>query len=430
MPNVLLVSLNFPPSQIASVHRVRHLAKHLPAFGWHPIVLAVDERLHKEPPDLDLGKLVPESVDVRRIGAIPLNVTTPFGLSDLGIRSVFHLAKAIDRLVAEARPSIVFFTGSPFYQMLLTARVRKRHGIPVVLDFQDPWVSMDGATYSKWSKAGLSHALAVMLEPRAARHAAYFTSVSDIQNAQMAARYPWLDASSMAAIPIGGDPDDFDALRSDPPTKLHVQLDPTRINLSYVGTYLPRAGPLMQVLFQAVRRLKQAHPELAAKLRLNFVGTSNQPTHVNDYRIRPLAEAEGISELVSETPQRLPFLEALHILANSHGLLLIGSDEPHYTASKIYPALMSGRPYVSLFHRQSSAHDILMAAGGGTSLCFDTPSALAALVEPLKEAIVELATQPEQFKRADPAAYEAFTARSTAGRFAKVFAEVALRSDR
>ena len=62
------------------------------------------------------------------------------------------------------------------------------------------------------------------------------------------------------------------------------------------------------------------------------------------FRITTIAEKYGIGDLVREAPQRVPYLQAIDLLSNSHAIILIGSDEPHYTASKIYPALMSGRP--------------------------------------------------------------------------------------
>ena len=45
---MVLVSPYFPPSTLAGVHRARHLAKHLPAWGWKPIVLCVDEAFHEQ----------------------------------------------------------------------------------------------------------------------------------------------------------------------------------------------------------------------------------------------------------------------------------------------------------------------------------------------------------------------------------------------
>jgi hypothetical protein len=124
---------------------------------------------------------------------------------------------------------------------------------------------------------------------------------------------------------------------------------------------------------------------------------------------------------VQEIPQRVPFLEAIGLLARSDGILLIGSDEPHYTASKIYPGLMSGRPYLSIFHRASSSHEILSRAGGGIALSFDGAAGLPGLAGPLADALIRLTTAPGTLGRADTAAYEAYTARQIAHRFASVF---------
>ena len=177
----------------------------------------------------------------------------------------------------------------------------------------------------------------------------------------------------------------------------------------------------MRTLFRALAKLASERPLLAERIRINFIGTSNQPSHVTHTPVRDLASAEGVGGLVFEMPRRVPFLEALSVLARSAGLLLIGSDEPHYTASKIYPALMSGRPYLSLFHRASSAHYILSAAGGGFSFCFDTAEELDRLVPVLAAALTRLATAPGDLGRADPTAYAPYTADAVAGRFAFIF---------
>ena len=58
MPNCLIVSPHFPPSTLAGVHRARHLAKHLPAHGWEPVVIAVDPAQHVEAKDPKQRRLV------------------------------------------------------------------------------------------------------------------------------------------------------------------------------------------------------------------------------------------------------------------------------------------------------------------------------------------------------------------------------------
>jgi hypothetical protein len=253
--------------------------------------------------------------------------------------------------------------------------------------------------------------------------------VSDTQNDEMAARYPWLDNRRMSAIPIGGDPDDFAALRALPIANPAVVLEPGRINLCYVGTFLPRAGPVVRAIFDAAARLKREHPELARRLRFVFVGTSNQPDQAavsaSTHRVSPIAAVAGVADLVHEHPARVSFLQALALLTNANGLLLLGSDEPHYTASKIYPALMSGRPYLSLFHARSSSHEILTKAGGGVAFAFEDVAGLPNLVPDLASGLARLAEAPASLGRADPATYAAYTAHSIAGRFAQIFEMVA-----
>jgi hypothetical protein len=422
---VLIVSPHFPPSTLAGVHRARHLAKHLPAHGWRPVVISAAPEHYTESGDPALADLVPPDLAQVRTTAMPASLCRLAGIGDIGLRAYPFLARAIDAAVAAERPQAVFVTGAPFYPLLLGRAAKRRHGLPVVLDFQDPWVSAHGATRPAWSKAGLAHRLAVALEPAAVRAADWITAVSDAQNSEMAARYPWLDAGRMSAAPIGGDPEDFETLRRRPPPAKTLALDPTLLNFSYVGTVLPRAGPLVRTLMRALAGLRADRPALAERIRFQFLGSSNQPDGRDAYRVRPIAEAEGVGDLVNETPQRAPYLEALSVLASSHALLLIGSDEPHYTASKIYPALMSGRPFLSLFHRASSAHAILSAAGGGRAMAFETETQLEALQGPLAEALGELAATPERFGRPDPSAYAPYTAHAVAAQFARVFDQVA-----
>lgn len=423
----IIVAPYFPPSTLAGVHRARHLAKHLPAAGWMPIVLCVDPACHEERLDEALEALLPEQVEIVKVPALPSRFTRVFGIGDISLRAWASLSQALMRLLAARRIDAVLITGSPYYPMLLALKIKRRFNIPVVLDFQDPWVSSWGAAQPMLSKAGLAHRLATVLEPRAVQGADFITSVSEVQNDEMAARYPWLDINQMAAIPIGSDPDDFAALRAAPPMRELLDEEPNCFHLSYVGTFWPRAVPVMRTLFRAFARLRSAEPALAARIRLNFVGTSNQPDDASTYSMRLIAEAEGVADSVREIPQRLPYLRALGWLARSRGLLLIGSDEPHYTASKIYPALMSGTPFVSLFHRASSAHAILAAAGGGLSFAFDSPQELAGLEAPLAEALRNLALTPESHGAADPAAYAPYQASAIARRFASIFDRLSVR---
>jgi len=418
---VLIVSPYFPPSTVAGVHRARHLVKHLPAVGWEPIVLCVDEAYHEELLDSGLGALVPLNIEIIKVRAISAKITRSIGVGEISIRAWYFLRNSLLSLLETGRIDVVLISGSPYYPMLFARETKRRFSLPTVLDFQDPWVSHWGADQPWHSKAALVHRIATVLEPRALRSADFVTSVSDVQNAEMLARYPWFDASRMAAIPIGGDPDDFVVLRDTGPLQNEIELERGFVHLSYVGTFLPRGEAVVRTLFRAFARLRVTRPALASRIRLNFVGTSNQPREVSIYRVRSIAEAEGVAEAVREIPGRVFYLHALSVLARSNGVLLLGSEEPHYTASKIYPGLMCGRPYLSLFHRSSSAHAILAAAGGGRALAFETRGELAELENAIAESLQTLALTPEHLGVPNPAVYEPFQANYIASRFAKIF---------
>jgi hypothetical protein len=424
MRKVVIVSPFFPPSFLAGVHRARHLAKHLPAFGWHPIVLCVDEAFHEQGLDPALVDLLPSEVEVVKVQALPARASRLFGIGDLSLRAFFELRRALYQLLQSGSIRGVLITGGPYYTMLLTSEIERKFGVPSVLDFQDPWVSRWGGGQPLLTKVGLAHALARRLEPRALRFSSFITSVSERQNIEMLMRYPWLDPMRMAAIPIGGDPDDFELLRRSGVALPPHALDPSRINLSFVGTIMPRSGPLVKLVLQGLYRLKQIEPEVGARIRLNFIGTSNQPGDNETYSVLPTAKRMGMTDSVQEIPQRLPFLQAIAILSRSDGLLLIGSDEAHYTASKIYPALMSGRPFLSVFHRESSSHAILCAAGGGRAHAYEPDVSQETLIDDIAASLRTIASDPASLGRTNPAAYSPYEAKMIASRFSAILDDV------
>ena len=327
------------------MHRARHLAKHLPAASWRPIILTVDESQHEERLDPALARMLPQGLDIVKVGAWPISTTRRVGIGDIGLRAFPYLRAGLRTAVARYRPDIAFFTGGPFYPMLLARTVKNEFLMPVVLDFQDPWVSRWGEGQRLLSKSGLSHAIARKLEPIAVGSADFITSVSETQNAQLLERYPSLDKSKMAAIPIGGDPSDYDFLRAKLISQSEVRLPSEAINFTYVGTFMPRSGPVVEQLFQAVSKLKTSDPALSARLRFNFIGTSNQPNSFGGFMVRPIAEAFNVSELVFEAPQRVPYLNALSILTSRPWLRCTAAISPSSMATPRPPLRSPRRPW-------------------------------------------------------------------------------------
>ncbi len=430
MRTVVILSPHFPPATLAGVHRARHLAKHLPEFGWHPIVVRADERHYTEALDPELAALVPSYVEQVRTSAVPAGLARIFGIGDIGVRGFFGYRSAVDALVKTQRVDAVLITGSPFYPMLLAQHVRERLGIPVILDFQDPWISAEGARRPRWTKGWAAHRLAVMLEPQAVRHADFITSVSERQNDEMLMRYPLLDRSRTAAIPIGGDPDDYESLRKNDTLNTQVGVAGTAIEpelcIRYVGTLWPAAISTLRVFLESIGELRQRRPDLYGRLKLSFIGTTRNPESPDGCWVSGDASQLGISRVIETRQERVPYLEAIKVQAQSDVILLLGSTEAHYTASKIYGVLMSGRPYLSIFHRLSSSHEILNSAGGGIAISFDSEAELSKLRSEIVSALEKLLDGIGEIGRPDPEAYAPYTAHSIAGQFADVLEKVTL----
>src|SRR5690349_8202314 len=130
--SVILVSPFFPPSGLAGVHRARHLAKHLPAAGWTPIVLCVDESFHEEDIDPGLAALVPKQVRIHKSRAFPACFTRPLGFGDISLRAWYPLRQMLLNLLKTEPIHAVLITGSPFYPMLLARLIKRRFKVPVV----------------------------------------------------------------------------------------------------------------------------------------------------------------------------------------------------------------------------------------------------------------------------------------------------------
>ena len=418
---VVIVSPYFPPSNLAGVHRARLLSTHLPTYSWEPVVVCVHERHHDQKLDPQLARLVPESVRVLKTGAIPSAATRLVGVGDIGIRAFWHLQRTVANLLAEGEIDLLFITTSPYYNALSGPRLKKQFGIPLVIDFQDPWVSRWGATLPACSKGGISHRLATRLEPQVVRCADHVTSVSEGTNEEICARYPALPTDALSAMPIGGEIGDFEFLKGHPIATDELEVQDGEFHFTYAGTIWPRAYPALRALLLALAYIKEGYPDLYRKLRLNFIGTSAQPDDAGTFHVLTHAAEFGVSERITEVPHRLGYLKALSVLASANAILVIGSDESHYTASKLHPSFLAGPPLLAIFHENSSACDMIRRVGGGMLVTFTERDEPAELALRVRSAMLKVIRDPDGLPPFDPQELAPLSADSVAQRYAELF---------
>lgn len=360
-----MISPYFPPETGAATHRVRLVAPHLARFGWEPTVLTVDARDYEGRLDPDLLSLVPKDLRVERARAWSAARTRRLGIGDLGIRSFAGLLRRAQDLLRQEGFDALFITIFPAYSSLLGPLLKRRHRIPFVLDFIDPWVSAWGKEVGGGRdgrpdfKSRMSRWLALALEPRVLRHVDAITTVSAATCTPMLERNPWLRGTPIMEIPYGGEAADYEQLRRQPHTNPWFDPADGCFHLCYVGTLLPLGFETLRAVLGAVARLRDQQPEACRRLRLHFFGTSNQTTFDAPARVLPIAQELGVAGCVQEVPWRIDYLEALTVQTQASAILMMGSSERHYTASKLYPGLLARRPVLAVYHEASTVVEVM-----------------------------------------------------------------------
>lgn len=420
-PHVVIVAPQFPPCNLTAVHRSRLFAQHLPECGFRTTVLTVAPRFYEDCLDWELAQLVSPQVRVLRTRAL---ATRPLRLvGDIGIRSFWYHYHALRRLVRRERIDLLFLPIPPNYSCLLGPLLKRRYGIPYVIDYIDPWIyPITDQERTSW-KARLSHWLARRLEPIAVERADGITGVAAGYYEAVLERHPHLRARPNAGIPYGCEPADQEFVeRAQRRSRL---LDrpvlASRLVFVYAGALLPRAIGTLRGLFAACDRLRTTQPELASRLHMLFVGTATSSAGI----VAPFAEKLNVSELVTEIPNRQPYLEILATLKQAHAVLILGSSERHYTASKIFQAMASRRPLLAMLHEESTAVEMLRGVSGVELITFRTDRDLEDRVPTVAEAIDRLLrlSPPTRFNR-DAACHHQYSARKMTENLAVCFQQV------
>src|SRR6185295_625240 len=136
---ILIISPHFPPSNLAAVHRSRLFAKHLPSFGWEPIILTVHENFYEEELDSNLVKLLPQDLRIEKVSAF--KTTKPRLVGDIGLRGFFQLYRKAKELIRNEKIDFLYIPIPSFYVALLGRWLNRTTGIKYGIDYIDPWVN-------------------------------------------------------------------------------------------------------------------------------------------------------------------------------------------------------------------------------------------------------------------------------------------------
>lgn len=373
-PTLLMIAYCFPPLAGAGVFRTLKLVKYLPSNDVVPYVIAADDatwpimdpslvaqvpsgiRVDRAAPRQTLERMQAAYALVRRAkrlfarGRRGILEPVPDPSSGRPLRrrvqdrflipdekrywfkpAVAASMRALDQIEGDV---CLYSTGPPHTDLIVGLEVKKRTGLPWIVDFRDAWagnpVYMDGlapavrARHLEMERAVVANADAVLavapgiLESLRAAHPEH--------------------AAKMRLLMNGFDPEDFAAVPGAPP--------PDRLVFSHIGELYPTRDP--SALIRAFGIAHERRPDLSIQLR--FVGHRDW---VVAARMDALAGELGLSDLIAITPP-VAHAEAIRAMKESHVLVFqsafrTGDSEVGRTyPGKLFEYMAAGRPVLGV----------------------------------------------------------------------------------
>ncbi len=403
MKNVLIISYYWPPSGGAGVQRWLKFSKYLPQFGWHPIVLTVDEKSANYPQkDFSLVK-ESSSIETHRTRSFEFyslyagmkkDKQVPYGgFSNEGEPGLFQkiarfirgnffipdprkawnrfaIKKAIE-LIESNDIQVIVTTSPPHSTQLVGLQLKKRFpSIRWIADWRDPWT--DIYFYDKLYPTRRARAKDRKYEEQVIQNADFVVVVSDSIKHILQKRYGVDD--KLQIIPNGYDEDDF--------------LTPVSINekysneIVYTGT-LTNEYPLKEIVDLAhntsfrFRFIGNVTPEFKELIRQN--GLSARFT---------FCESVAHREIIKVMKQAGILLLLIPKTKNNEGIL----------TGKLFEYIGARRPILAIGPPRSDAKNIIESVGGG--LFFSYEQTKSVKDEDLRACVIsEAKLQPTYFSR-------------------------------
>lgn len=419
---VLCVAPRFAPINAADSHRLRLLVPYLHACGWCAEILTVDHRDVPGPQDPWLQQQLPQDLALHPVRAWPMR---GWGLNGLAQRSFVPLYRRGASLLATGGFDLVFFSTTEFLLHGLGPLWQQRFGVPFCMDLQDPWVNdyyrehpqvrPPGGRF-KYGVADQVHRLA---ERAVMRRCAGVLSVSPDYLQALNQRYGAAvtrQAQRVDAFPC--EPNELAALGEARHAENHTPGD-TRVwrYIGRGGADMATAASAFFTAWQSAMGAGQVPPSFA---RFEAIGTSYAPRDRAAKTLAPLAKQAGLSASVQEITERLGYSDMLRALLASDALVIFGSDDASYTASKIFPYLLAGKPLLAIFHERSPAVPLIHAIGGAVLVTYNSETSAHELANAILRAWFENSACDRAIPL-DRAALEPYTAQAQAQRVAHWF---------
>lgn len=405
--NVLFLAYYFPPDSSSGSFRPFFFANHLAnaGVGVHVLTAKVADFLPEQPLDPALSNKLNPGVEITRCsvwrprealislrnkfsgklgseqhGTAPFvstDQTAPISLwqtfknslTDLLATPDPHVGWVYDcvmrgkAVIAKKRPDVIYATGSPWSGLVSGMLLKKATGIPLILDFRDPWTS--NPSFNRRSR--FVRSIDVFLEKMVVKAADGIIANTPTLRDDFLARYPKLDNKQVISITNG-----FEEYVSIPPLRPDQPLTITHTGELYFSR---NPAPILE----AVKRLIDQEQIAIKEIRLQFVGGIEAKCS----RVVELLTDEALRQVVTEVP-RVSYYESQRYAIEADVLLLVQPDFPLQIPRKLYEYMAVRKPMLCIAE-PTSATGILVCDNQLGRVCNNT-------VQEIESALLNLIT--------------------------------------
>lgn len=371
MRNLLVLAYHYPPVAGGGVFRTLKFVKYLPSYGWNPTVVSV-RRSKFSPTDDSLLKEIPEHSRTIRTRSLESKLMA-YAPSHIGLSSKLYLMPdemiswypfAISQATKVIRSDtikVIYSTAPPYTSLLIGASLKLRTGLPLVIDFRDPWTQNPEKNYPSHFHEKIDE----RMEKKVLTLADRILLSTDINRDDLLVKYPDIPPEKCITMTNGFDPGDFEGIEIKPSGKFKI---------SHTGSFYGRQSP--EFFLQAVNRAIGECKELANDLEIIFAGRSSK-------EYWDLAKKYGLEGILVEHGY-VSHHQAIEILVNSSCLLLIigkGDRSNSVYTGKIFEYMASGVPIIATVPQEGASAKLIKDSR--TGVVADTED-----VDSIKEAVL------------------------------------------